>query len=320
MRHKVVFLDRATVAKEIVFNALSFPHSWNEYASTSPEQTLDRLRGATICITNKVLINQQLINQLPDLRLIVVAATGTNAVDLQACKRNGITVCNVQGYAKTTVCEHVFAMILGLRRQLALYRDELNRGRWQEENQFCYFNQPIHELAGNQLGLIGSGSIAQSVAHVAKAFGMDVCYYSLSGRDQLSFARSLPLDILLTESDIVSLHCPLTEQTQHLINFNNLKKMKKNALLINTARGGVVDLDALKQALDEQYIAGAGLDVVPEEPPEKNSTAMALAAYPNVILTPHVAWASQEAMQVLADQVINNIEQFVNHKPINLVV
>ncbi|WNO08351.1 D-2-hydroxyacid dehydrogenase [Teredinibacter sp. KSP-S5-2] len=320
MQHKIVFLDRATVAKEVTFNSLSFPHSWLEYASTSPEQTLDRLWGATICITNKVVIDQRLIDQLPDLRLIVVAATGTNAVDLEACKQRGISVCNVRGYAKTTVCEHVFAMILGLRKQLALYRDELNRGRWQEENQFCYFNQPIHELAGNQLGIIGSGTIAQSVAQVAKVFGMNVCYHSLSGRDQLPFARSVPLDALLAQSDIVSLHCPLTEQTQHLIHLDNLKQMKKNALLINTARGGVVDLEALKQALDEQWIAGAGLDVVPQEPPEKNSTAMALAAYPNVILTPHVAWASQEAMQVLADQVMNNIEQFVHNKPTNLVV
>ena len=296
----------------------AFAHEWVEYPKTSPEQVVERLAGAAVAITNKVTINAAAIAALPDLKMIAVSATGTNNVDLEACRARDIVVSNIRGYAEHTVPEHVMALLLALSRNLVAWRETMIAGGWQRAEQFCLFDHPIRDLHGATLGVIGSGTLGNGVARLAEAFGMRVLRAERKGAAVVRPGYTAFADVL-AEADAISLHCPLTAETQNLIGEAELKAMKPSALLINTARGGIVDEAALIRALKEGRIAGAGFDVITAEPPpaEHPMVDPALLALPNFLLTPHVAWSSRPAMQTLADQLIANIEAFVAGAPKN---
>ncbi|MFM0179620.1 D-2-hydroxyacid dehydrogenase [Paraburkholderia aspalathi] len=316
--HKIAFLDRATLAPQIMLREPRFDHQLVEYENTSSEQVLQRLAGVSIAIINKVALTQDVLAQLPDLKLVAIAATGTDCVDKAACQRLGIAVCNIRGYAINTVPEHTFALILALRRNLIAYREDVLAGEWQKSGQFCFFTHAIYDLAGARLGIIGEGVLGQRVAELGKAFGMQPMFAAHKGRDGLGPLYT-PWDEVLATSDIITVHSPLTPNTRNMLAMPEFRAMKRKPLIINTARGGLVDEAALVQALDEGLISGAGFDVTTSEPPPEDNPLMRAAARPNVILTPHVAWASDEAQQCLADQLMDNIENFVNGVPTNLV-
>ncbi|QCP54858.1 D-2-hydroxyacid dehydrogenase [Trinickia violacea] len=315
---KIVFLDRATLAPQIKLRKPGFAHEFVEYEKTAPEDVLTRLAGATIAITNKVALTKEVLDRLPGLKLVAVAATGTDCVDKAACQHRGIAVANIRGYALNTVPEHTFALMLALRRNLVAYRNDVLAGVWQKSGQFCFFDHPIHDLGGARLGIIGEGVLGQRVAEIGKAFGMVPMFAAHKGKQGLGPLYT-PWSEVLATSDVISIHSPLTPETRNMLAMPEFRAMKRKPLIINTARGGLVDEGALVQALDEGLISGAGFDVTDGEPPRMDSPLMRVAGRPNVILTPHVAWASDEAQQALADQLVDNIENFVGGKPTNLV-
>ena len=318
MMQRIVYLERESIIADV--RRPAFAHDWVEYAKTTPGQVLERLAGATIAIVNKVPLPAVAVDALPDLKMIAVAATGTNIVDLDACRRRGIVVSNIRGYAEHTVPEHVFSLLLSLSRNLMAWRESVMAGRWQQSDQFCLFDHPIRDLHGATLGLIGSGSLGNGVARLAEAFGMRVL--RAEHKDAAAVRPGYTeFSKVLHEADAITLHCPLTPQTQDLIGESELQAMKATALLINTARGGLVDESALIRALREGWIGGAGFDVIAAEPPPQGHPMVdpELLALPNFLLTPHVAWASRPAMQALSDQLIDNIEAFVAGSPRNRV-
>jgi glycerate dehydrogenase len=316
---KIVFLDRATLAPQIRLPRPAFEHEIVEYDHTRADQVAPRLDGATIAITNKVPITADVLAKLPALKLVALAATGTDCVDKDACKRHGVAVSNIRGYAMNTVPEHTFALMLALRRNLIAYRDDVLNGEWQKSGQFCFFNHAIHDLGGMTLGIIGEGVLGQRVAEIAKAFGMRPLFAAHKGREGLGPLYT-PWDEVLAKSDIITIHSPLTPQTRGMLAMPEFHAMKRKPLIINTARGGLVDEEALVQALDDQLISGVGFDVLASEPPDANNPLMRIAGLPNVIVTPHVAWASDEAQQRLADQLMENIGSFVRGESVNMVV
>ncbi|NMG68819.1 D-2-hydroxyacid dehydrogenase [Parazoarcus communis] len=315
--HKIVFLDRDTLAPHIRLRRPAFAHDWVEHPRTAPAQLLERLADATIVITNKVPLRAELLAQLPALRLVAVAATGTDCVDKAACAAQDIAVCNIRGYSVDTVPEHVFALILALRRNLLAYREDVLAGEWQRAAQFCFFNHPIRDLRGTRLGIIGKGLLGERVAALGRAFGMEPVFAARKGCAPAEGYTAF--DEVLATSSVLSLHCPLTASTRNLIGMAEFRAMSCTPLLINTARGGLVNETDLVRALDEGLISGAGFDVTDGEPPADDNPLLQAAARRNVILTPHVAWASDEAQQTLADQLIENIELFVGGTPRNLV-
>ncbi|MBL8430290.1 MAG: D-2-hydroxyacid dehydrogenase [Dechloromonas sp.] len=298
----------------------AFAHDWVEHAKTAPAEVVERLAGAAIAIINKVAIDAAAVNALPKLKMIAVSATGTNNVDLDACRARGIVVSNIRGYAVHTVPEHVMALLLALSRNLVAWRETLLAGGWQRSDQFCLFDHPIRDLHGATLGLIGGGTLGNGVARLAEAFGMRVLRAERKGAAIVRPGYTA-FDTALAEADAISLHCPLTAETKDMIGEPELRAMKRSALLINTARGGLVNEAALVRALKEGWIAGAGFDVITAEPPpaEHPMVDEALLALPNFLLTPHVAWSSRPAMQTLANQLIANIEAFVAGAPQNRV-
>ena len=298
----------------------AFAHEWVEYGTTLPAQVVERLSGADVALINKVTLDASTIGCLPDMKMIAVAATGTNCVDLEACKARGIVVSNIRGYAVHTVPEHVMSLLLALSRNLVAWRETLIAGGWQKSGQWCLFNHPIRDLHGATLGLIGSGTLGNGVARLAEAFGMRVLRAERKGAATVR-AGYTAFDEVLAEADAISLHCPLTPETKGLIGEAELHAMKSSALLVNTARGGIVDEAALVRALREGWIGGAGFDVLTAEPPADDHPLVHpdLLALPNFLLTPHVAWSSRPAMQTLADQLIDNIEAFAAGTPRNRV-
>lgn len=315
MAHHVVFLERDSVKANI--RRPRFEHTWTEYQSTTPDQVVERLKDATIALINKTQLREATLAQLPKLEMIAVAATGYDCVDVAACRARGIAVANIRNYAIHTVPEHTFALILALKRNLIAYRQDVENGLWQKATNFCFFTHDIGDLHGTTLGIVGEGAIGQATAAIARGFGMRVLFadHAPPKAEGVVFT---PFDQVLAEADILSLHCPLTPATRDLIGIEQFRKMKRSALLINTARGGLVNEAALIQALDEGLIAGAGFDVLTSEPP-RNGHPLLEVRRPNFILTPHVAWASNEAMQFLADQLIDNVEAWVAGSPQHLV-
>lgn len=313
--HQIVFLDRSTLRADV--RRPRFEHAWTEYDTTAPDEVVARLEGATIALLNKVRLGRAELERLPMLRMVGVAATGYDVVDVQQCRTQGIAVANIRNYAVNTVPEHVFAMVLALRRNLVAYHESVRRGRWQQSGQFCYFDYPIGDLAGTTIGIIGEGAIGQGTARIARGFDMKVLFAD-HAPPKAEGVEFTPLDEVLERSDIISLHLPLMPATRGMIGEPELKAMKKTALLINTARGGLVDEAALARALAEGWIGGAGFDVLTSEPPTQGNPLLDLKL-PNFILTPHVAWASDQAMQFLADQLIDNVEAWQVGTPCNLV-
>jgi glycerate dehydrogenase len=311
MSHKIVFLDRETLDANV--RKPNFPHEYTEYAQTAPDQIVERLNGASICITNKVPLREATLKQLPDLKLIAVAATGTDVIDKAYTSGNGIVVSNIRNYAFNTLPEHVFALLFALRRNLVNYYNSVRQGRWGYANQFCYFDYPIYDIAGSTLGIVGYGALGKEIEKRAVALGMKVLI-----NDVTDVPNKVDVATILREADVVTLNLPLTPETKNMISTKELASMKKTACIINTARGGIVDEAALADALRKGVIAGAGFDVLTVEPP-KNGNILLDPTIPNLIITPHVAWASKEAMQVLADQLVDNIDAFVAGSPRNVV-
>jgi glycerate dehydrogenase len=312
---RAVFLDRASLKAQV--RKPAGVTDYVEYEKTAVGEIVPRLEGAAIAIINKVPMRAATLAQLPDLKMIAVAATGYDVVDVPYCKEHGIAVANIRNYAVHTVPEHAFAMILALRRNLLAYRQDVENGVWNRSEQFCFFTHPIGDLHGATLGIIGEGAIGQATAAIGRAFGMRVLFadHAPPKMDGIAFT---PHDEVLAESDVISLHCPLIPATRNLIDLAAFRRMKRSALLINTARGGLVDEAALIQALDQGLIAGAGFDVLTVEPPRDGHPLLDVRRS-NFILTPHVAWASDGAMQFLADQLIDNIDRWAAGNPQNLV-
>lgn len=313
--HKVVFLDRASLKANVRQPACA--EQYVEHPKTSPDEIVSRLAGATVAITNKVPLRAETLAQLPALKMIAVAATGYDVIDVPYCREHGIAVANIRNYAVHTVPEHAFALILALRRSLLAYRADVEAGVWNRAETFCFFDHPIGDLHGSTLGIVGEGAIGQGTAAIARGFGMKVLFADHEP-PKAPGVEFTPLDEVLERSDVLSLHCPLTPATRNLIGYEQMKRMKRTALLINTSRGGLVDEAALIRALDEGLIAGAGFDVLTTEPP-RNGHPLLDIRRPNFILTPHVAWASDGAMQFLADQLIDNIERWAEGRPQHLV-
>lgn len=314
MEH-IVFLERNSVKAQ--FRQPEFEHTYAEYPITSAQEVVQRLQDATIAIVNKVPVRADALAQLPKLRMIAMAATGYDCVDIAECRKRGIAVANIRNYAVHTVPEHVFALILALRRNIIAYRQDVLNGVWQKSEQFCFITHEIGDLFGATIGIVGAGALAQGVASIARGFGMKVLF---AGHES-SKPRDFPLvsfDEVLKHSDIITLHCTLNDKTRDLISTAQLQQMKRSAILINTARGGLVNEQALIQALDEGLIAGAGFDVITTEPP-RNGHPLLNVNRPNFILTPHVAWASAHAMQFLADQLIDNLELWKKGTPQHIV-
>jgi len=313
--HRIVFLDRASLDAKV--RAPQFDAVYVEHAASAPEQLVERLKGASIAITNKVPLRADTLQRLPDLRLIAVAATGYDVIDIAWCNAHRISVVNIRNYAVHSVPEHAFAMILALRRNMIAYRDDVLHGAWQKSKQFCFFDHPIRDLHGATLGVIGEGAIGQSMAALGKAFGMRPIYAAHPAQLDIP-GEFVALPELLRQSDVITLHLPLMPATRNMIGEAQLRSMKPSALLINTARGGLVDEAALIRALEEGWIAGAGFDVLTVEPPTDGHPLLEVRR-PNFILTPHVAWASHGAMQFLADQLMDNIDAWVAGRAQNLV-
>lgn len=318
MHHTIVFLDHDTLGPEVSMHRPVFPHDWTAYGLTAPEQVVERARDATILIVNKVPLRDPVLEQLPKLRFVAVAATGTDNVDVAACRRRGIPVSNVRAYAVHTVPEHTFALILALRRSLFAYRESVAAGEWQRTGQFTLLTHPIRDLHGATLGIVGEGAIGQAVATLGRAFGMTVLFAAHKGRRDMGPLYT-PFDEVLERADVLSLHCPLTPDTRNLLSDAEFERMTRRPLVINTARGGLIDEEALVRALVAGRIAGAAVDAVSTEPPPLDHPFMRLAGRPDFILTPHVGWASREARQAVADQVTLSIEAFVAGQPRNLV-
>ncbi len=290
---------------------------WRFHAATGSDETLERIRDATIVVSNKVVLDRERLRQARRLQLICIAATGTNNVDLEAARELGITVANVTGYATPSVVQHVFSLMLALTTRLVDYNRVVADGAWQRSRQFCLLDFPVQELAGKRLGIVGYGELGRAVADVAKAFGMQVLIAQRPG-GALQKGR-IPLEELLPQVDLLSLHCPLAENTKNLIGQKELGLMKSRALLINTARGGIVDECALAAALRSGEIAGAGVDVLAREPPAEGGPLLE-PGIPNLIVTPHTAWASRESRQRLVEELAANIRAFFKGEARNLVV
>lgn len=311
----IVFLERNTF--NIPFPRPSFEHEWIEHGETEESQVVDRLRDATIAICNKVALRENSLSQLPKLKLIAVAATGTDNVDLEYCRSHDIAVCNTRGYAVSSLPEHALMLMLALRRNLVAYRDDVKAGRWQQAQKFCLLDHSIGDLHGTVLGIVGFGKLGQAMAKLGHAIGMAVIVAERKEATSIRSGRRSFADVLRL-SDVLSLHCPLTEETRDLISTEELSQMKPDALVINTARGGLIDDHALLDALKSGKIGGAGIDVLRVEPPREGNRLLDVDL-PNLIVTPHNAWASKQAMQTLADQLVDNLEAFVRGEPRNLV-
>ena len=313
----IVFLDRETFPPQTQLRPPDFRHRMIAHQRSAPDEVADRIADADIVISNKVPIRAAAIAGARRLRFIAVAATGTDMIDLGACAERGIVVSNVRDYAGTTVPEHTFALIFALRRSLVAYHDSVRQGRWQAATQFCFLDHPIEDLAGSTIGIVGWGSLGRAVGSLARALGMKVLVAGRKGAPAKS--DRTPFEAVLRQSDVISLHVPLTPETAGLIGAPEFALMDRRPLLVNTARGGLVDEVALDAALAEGQISGAGFDVASVEPPGGDHPLMGLSKYPNFILTPHVAWASRGGIQALADQTIDNIEAFHSGAPRNLV-
>ncbi len=315
MNQKIVFLDRKSLIANL--RAPSFAHEWIDHEQTKPDQVLGNLKDATIAITNKVKLSGETLAQTPQLKMIAAAATGTDHIDLAYCRAQGIVVSNIRNHVVHTLPEHVFMLMLALRRNLLAWREDVQNGLWQQADQFCLFTQPINDLYGSTLGIVGYGGLGKAVCKLAVAFGMRVLVTEHKGASTVREGYT-DFDTVIAQSDVITLHLPLNEATRHMISTREFKMMKRSAILINTARGNLVDEAALEAALVTGRIAGAGFDVLGVEPPREGNRLLDLKL-PNFILTPHVAWRSRQAMQILADQLVDNIESFVAGQPRNVV-
>ncbi|NHC62419.1 NAD(P)-dependent oxidoreductase [Paenalcaligenes suwonensis] len=310
MTHHIVFLDYEGIGPAVTINRPAFTHTWTNHAYTAPDQVVERLQDATIAVTCSLPLRQEQLAQLPHLQMISMALTGVDIVDMAYCQERGIRVANVPGYAENTVAEHTLSMIFALLRRTGNYHQlmrDIHDGKAALQN--LYLNYRVRDVRGLQLGIIGNGPIAHRLKHIARGVGMHAFLHDRQGTYQ--GADYIPLTQLLKTSDVVAICCPLTSETYHLIDTPELAMMKKDALLVNTGRGGVINEPAMISALLEQRLGGVALDVVENEPIQLDDPIFQLIHHPNFMLTPHVAWSSENAMQTLMDRAIANIVEFV---------
>ena len=311
----IVVLDRDTLVNR-PFD-FDFPHTLSSYGTTEAHETLERIRGADIVITNKVVISAQAFSENPQLKLVAVTATGVNNVDVEAAKQNGTAVCNIRAYGNESVAEHAFMMMITLMRNLPAYQRDVAAGLWENSPFFCHLGAPMRDLNGKTLAIFGRGNIGKTLATYAQAFKMNVVFAEHKNAQSVRDGY-VSFDEAIRSADVVSLNCPLTPQTANMIGEAELQQMKPGAILINCGRGGLVDEAALAAALKYGQIGGAGFDVLTQEPP-RDGNPLLKARLPNLIVTPHIAWASQEAANRLFDILLDNINRFVAGNPQNLV-
>lgn len=316
---KAVFLDSETLGDDVDFDGIrAAVDALVCHPRTAPSDLAERLSGFDVVISNKVVIGREHLQELDSVPgLICVAATGTNNIDLQACADHKVTVSNARAYGTDSVAQHALGLMLALSTRLPDYQAAVHRGDWQQAAQFCLLDYPVRELAGLTLGIIGYGTLGQRVARLGEALGMRVMIAERPGRKNIREGR-VALDELLPQADVLSLHCPLTEQTRNLLGAHQIARMKRDAVLINTARGGLVDETALAAALRNGRLGGAGFDVLTEEPP-RHGNALLDPGIPNLIVTPHTAWASREARQRICDQIGENIRAWRDGAPMRVV-
>ncbi len=311
----IVVLDRDTLVNR-PFD-FDFPHTLSSYGTTEAHETLERIRGADIVITNKVVISAQAFAENPQLKLVAVTATGVNNVDIEAAKQNGTAVCNIRAYGNESVAEHAFMMMITLMRNLPAYQRDVAAGLWENSPFFCHLGAPMRDLNGKTLAIFGRGNIGKTLATYAQAFKMNVVFAEHKNAQNVRDGY-VSFDEAIRSADVVSLNCPLTPQTANMIGEAELQQMKPGTILINCGRGGLVDEAALVAALKYGQIGGAGFDVLTQEPP-RDGNPLLKAQLPNLIVTPHIAWASQEAANRLFDILLDNINRFVAGNPQNLV-
>lgn len=312
---QIVVLDRDTLVNRPF--EFDFPHTLSSYGTTEAHETLARIRGADIIITNKVVISAEHIAANPQLKLIALAATGVNNVDVEAAKQNGTAVCNIRAYGNESVAEHAFMMMITLMRNLPAYQRDVAAGLWENSPFFCHLGAPMRDLNGKTLAIFGRGNIGKTLATYTQAFKMNVVFAEHKHAQSVRNGY-VSFDEAIRSADVVSLNCPLTPQTANMIGEAELQQMKPGAILINCGRGGLVDEAALVAALKYGQIGGAGFDVLTQEPP-RDGNPLLKARLPNLIVTPHIAWASQEAANRLFDILLDNINRFVAGNPQNLV-
>lgn len=309
---KIVALETGSMGKDMSFACFEAYGDLVLYEGTLENEVIDRISDADIVIINKTDMNREVLSKANKLKLICLTATGFNNVDLVCCKEKGIVVSNVVGYSTPIVAQHTFAMLLSIYEHLNYYDEYVKQGGYAEGQSFTYINRPFCELQGKTYGIVGMGNIGRKVAQIAQAFGCKIVYFSASGRKYDVEYDQVDFDTLLRESDVISLHCPLNEHTKYLFDYDAFEKMKKSTVLINVARGAVVVEKDLVHALEEELIAGAGIDVYEEEPLKKDSAYFRIKHLDNLILTPHIGWGSTEARQRCLDEICLNIEAFLN--------
>ncbi len=309
---KIVFLDAKTVGEDIDLSIFKDFGEFIAYPTTKREETIDRVKDADIVITNKVIIDKEVIDNAPNLKLICVAATGYNNIDVEYAKKKGIAITNVAGYSTESVVQHTFALLLYLLEHLRYYDEYVKSGEYAKSEIFTHLDKPFWEINGKTWGIIGLGTIGRRVGEVAESFGAKVIYTSTSGVKRKEKYPEYPLDELLKVSDIVSIHAPLNEKTKNLITYEKIKLMKPTAILLNLGRGGIVNEEDLAKALDEGLIAGAGLDVLEKEPINEDNPLLKIKKKDRLFITPHIAWTSIEARKRLVNEIYENIKAFLN--------
>ncbi len=307
---KIVLLDAKTLGDDLDLSPLESFGTLVKYQTSSVEETLDRIKTTDIIITNKVVITAQMMEEAPQLKLICIAATGMNNVDLEAAKTMGIEVKNVTGYSTKSVVQHTFAMALYLIEKMAYYDNVVKSEAWTKSKLFTDVSKPFFEISGKKWGIIGLGSIGQEVAKIATAFGTEVCYYSTSGKNHTQPYSRLKLDELLESCDIISIHAPLNENTENLISTSNLELLKERSVLLNLGRGSIINESDLAVELDKREIY-AGLDVLTPEPIADDNPLMHVKNQEQLLITPHIAWTSIEARRKLLEGIVGNIEDFL---------
>lgn len=309
---QIVLLDAKTLGEDLELSVLETFGTLTTYQTTSVDETLGRIREADIVISNKVVITAEMLEQTPKLKLICIAATGTNNVDLEAAQKKGIVVKNVTGYSTTSVAQHTFAMALYLLEKMAYYDTAVKNTSWSQSGLFTDISHPFYEISAKKWGIIGLGTIGQEVAKIAEAFGAKVSYHSTSGTNLKHAYPHKSLDFILKDCDIISIHAPLNEKTLNLINKNNLHHIKEDALLLNLGRGGIINECDLAFELDKRRFY-VGLDVLNKEPIDVNNPLMCIKHKDQLLITPHIAWASIEARKKLLKGIVENIQTFMGN-------
>ena len=317
---KIVELDRETLGYDIDTSVLKTIGSFEEHEAADLETTREYIKDADVIIFNKTKMNEELLKDAPNVKLLAITATGFDNIDLEYCKSRGIAAANVKAYSTPAVAQHTFAMALFVLEKISYYDEYVKSGRYSSQSGFCNFDEKYNELSGKTWGIIGMGNIGRSVAKIAEAFGCKVIFYSASGNSTCTDYERVDLDTILKESDVLSIHCPLSDRTRNLINRDTLKLMKKSAILINVARGPVVNDADLAEALNNGTIAGAGLDVLGVEPMEKDNPLGLIKDSRKLLITPHMAWASVESRQRCFDEVLLNIKAFIEGRERNRLV